>query len=495
MTVPTKWKCEVCGYIHDGAEPPEICPVCGVGPEMFSRLAEEAEKSGESAAEAWKCTICDEVISGAARPGDCPVCGATASLFDAHTETQSGVPQGTDAVRIVILGGGVAGFTAADYARRNSAQATITLVHKEHELPYNRLNLTRFLGGEVEEEDLELREPSWYSAQRIDLFADEAVRIDRQESRVELRKTPALNYDRLILANGSHPFVPPIVGVTLGGVFSLRTKADAIEILARAKINGRCVCVGGGLLGLEVAGALVRRGVRVTVLEGFDRLLPRQLAEPAGVMLKSFVEGKGIDVKCGARTEAFFGDEEVRGVRLRDGTEIPADLVVLATGVRPNSYLARQCGLEVNNGVLVDDNMRTSDPSILAAGDVAEHRGLVYGLWPTALGQGAVAGNNAAGGQRAVFAGIPPANQLKVLEVDLFSIGQFAPPDASYRVFERQEDSLYYRLVCRDGKLVGANLFGNTEHAGVVKSAVETGTQIAELDRLLQSFRELVECI
>jgi NAD(P)H-nitrite reductase large subunit len=301
-----------------------------------------------------------------------------------------------------------------------------------------------------------------------------------------------LKYDRLLLTNGSHPFVPPILGVTRDGVFSLRTRRDASRILERARPGTRCACIGGGLLGLEVAGALARRGVQVTVLEGFEWLLPRQLAQPAAEMLRVHTENLGIRVMCGVQTEGITGDEEARGVCIKDGEEIPAELVVLAAGVRPNSHLARQSGLEVRNGVVVDDHMRTSDDSIYAAGDVAEHRAIVYGLWPTAMGQGAVAGLNVIKGDAQQFAGVPPASQLKVLDVAMFSIGQFQRSDASFRVFEHQTPGAYYRLVCRDGKLVGANLFGDNGLAGAVKKAIEEGRQLAECRSLLERFPNLI---
>jgi nitrite reductase (NADH) large subunit len=252
------------------------------------------------------------------------------------------------------------------------------------------------------------------------------------------------------------------------------------------------VCIGGGLLGLETAAALRARGASATVLEGFEWLLPRQLARPASELVQQHLEQLGIAVQCGARVAEIVGDEEVRGVRLANGRELPADVVVLATGVRPNSYLALQSGLEVKRGVVVDDGMRTSDSSILAAGDVAEHRGVVYGLWPIALEQGAVAGANAAGADRS-FCGAQPANQLKVLDLPVFSVGQFAPGDAADTVVEHRDGSAYRHLVCHDGALVGANLIGDMRLAGAIKSAIETGQQLAELPELLQQLPELRE--
>jgi nitrite reductase (NADH) large subunit len=383
-----------------------------------------------------------------------------------------------------------AGVTAAEFARRQSADLAITVVHKEPQLPYNRLNLTRLLAGEVAAGEIDLHEQAWYRDQRIELLAGEAAGIDLQASEVALADGQRVAYDRLILANGAHPFVPPIVGAAREGVQPLRTREQVLGVLERARPGSRCVCIGGGLLGLEAAGGLCRRGVEVTVLEGFDWLLPRQLAEPAAAHLQRHLEGLGIAVHCGARVAEIAGDETVRAVRLEDGQELGADAVILATGVRPNSYLARLCGLEVKGGVVVDDHMATSAAGVFAAGDVTEHRGVVYGLWPAAIAQGRVAGSNAGGGD-AVFTGLPPATQLKVLEVEMFSIGDFVPRDGASRVIERDQDGRYLRLVCRDGALVGANLYGDISLAGEVRSAIEDRSQIADLAELQRRVPEL----
>jgi nitrite reductase (NADH) large subunit len=320
----------------------------------------------------------------------------------------------------------------------------------------------------------------------------DCVAIDRSAKEVVLRDERRITYDRLILANGSHPFVPPLLGATREGVHTFRTLQDTKALLAHAAPGKRCVCIGGGLLGLEAAGALRKRGCEVVVLEGFGWLLPRQLAEPAGRMLQSHLVGLGIEVHCDVRVKELVGDECVRAVKLHDDTEIAADFVVLATGVRPNSYLARRCGLEVEKGVVVNDRMETSDPSIYAVGDLVEHRGQVPGLWPFSYAHGAVAGANAAGGS-AEFHGMPASNQLKVLDVHAFSVGQIQPLDGSYRLHESTDEGGYVRLVCRDGRLVGANLYGDATLAAELREAVESGKQILELTDLMKKMPALRE--
>jgi len=454
---------------------------------MFESYQEPAPPARPESPARWRCSICGEVLEGDAAPDRCPVCGADASQFVAYEPEEAARSSDRGHERIVIVGGGVAALSAAEKARPAASDAAITLVHSEPDPPYNRLNLTRLLAGEVSEDQLPLRDASWYAEHRIDLVAGDVVRVDRQARAVELRDGAVLGFDRLILANGAHPFVPPIPGAERDNVFSLRTKADAAQMLARVRSGTRCVCIGGGLLGLETAGALARRGAAVTVLEGFDWLLPRQLSERGGRLLRTHIEGLGVAVRCGVNVGEILGDEKLRAVSLKEGPQIPADLVVLATGVRPNSHLARQCGLVVQRGVVVDDRMCTSDPEIYAAGDVCEHRGVVYGLWPAALVQGRVAGANAAGGA-AKFEGLPPSTQLKVLDIAVFSIGQFQPTDGGYEIFEHDAGGTYQRLVCRDGTIVGANLLGDTGLAARIREAVERGTQLADLKDLLTHF-------
>ena len=202
------------------------------------------------------------------------------------------------------------------------------------------------------------------------------------------------------------------------------------------------------------------------------------------------LEKQQMTIECGVQIKEFTGDEAVRGVLLEDGREISADLVVLATGVRPNSHLARQCGLKVKQGVVVNDRLFTSDEQILAAGDVAEHQGRLYGIWPASYAQGMVAGANAVGGC-AEFPGLPMTNRIKVLDVDLFSIGQIQAVDASTRLFEVQDSGNYRAIACHDGQIVGAVLYGDMQLMGPLREAVEQGLRVQELSGLYDDFPDL----
>jgi nitrite reductase (NADH) large subunit len=480
------WKCDLCGYVHNGADAPSSCPVCGADKSHFSTLEISRQPAVKQVTGAWQCSICDHIAGGDTAPEFCPVCGAAAALFHPYEITAASLIH-ADIRKLVILGAGIAGLTAAEEARRQVADVEITLVSRERTLPYFRLNLTRFLAGEVSESDLLIQHEDWFKSQKIEFLTGDAHSIDRGHQTVTLRDGRRLGYDRLILSNGAHPFIPPIPGANRDGVTVLRTLENARKLIDSMRPGSRTVCIGGGLLGLETAWALQKRGARVTVLEGFDWLLPRQLPEKAAALLRAHLNNQHVDIECGIVVKEFTGDEAVHGVLLEDGREIPADMVILATGVRPNSYLARECGLKVQNGVVVNDRLFTSDERILAAGDVCEHQGRVYGIWPASYAQGLVAGANAVGGSLE-FPGIPMTNRIKVLDVDLFSIGQVQPTDASFRLFEVLENGSYRGLVCHDGQIVGAILYGDMQLIAIMQRAVEQGQRIQETAELIAHF-------
>jgi nitrite reductase (NADH) large subunit len=395
----------------------------------------------------------------------------------------------------VIVGAGIAGVAAVESLRAAVPSAEITVVSKEPELPYYRLNLTRFLAGEIGEEELPLHPASWYEEQQIRLLlGSEVTALHLADHVVELHDGKRLPFDKLLLAAGAHAFMPPLPGADREGVTSLRTVADARRILSACRAGAKCVCIGGGILGLETAGGLARQGADVTLLEGYGWLMPRQLNQRAGEILGSYVSTVGIKLRTKAATREIVGNGRAGGVLLEDGTCIPADLVVVATGIRSNSHLARRAGLEVNQGVVVDNRLVTSHPDVFAAGDVAEHHGLVYGIWGPSQYQGNIAGRNMAG-ECVEFGGIPRSNTLKVLGLDVFSIGQINPEDASYRTLDHQTDGRYMRFVFRENRLIGTVLLGDTKLTAAVKRAVESESDFSALlgerptvSRVVESF-------
>ncbi|MGI6420002.1 MAG: FAD-dependent oxidoreductase [Thermoguttaceae bacterium] len=435
------WRCLVCGFVHRGVEPPESCPVCGAGREDFEPVEEDSPSSGDSKAPA---------VKGAG---------------------------------VVVIGAGIAGIAAVESLLAASPATEITLISAETELPYYRLNLTRYLAGEVQRESLPIHPADWYQERNIRLLLGEEVRsLDLEGHAVELGNGKRISFDKLLLAAGAHPFIPPIPGSDRERVTTLRTVEDADYLLKACDSGARCVCIGGGILGLETAGALARRGAKVTLLESHGWLLPRQLNERAGEILGDHARRMGITLRNKAKTREILAEAGVSGVLLEDGSTIPADLVVIATGVRANSTLAQKAGLEVQRGVVVDSRLATSHPDVLAAGDVAEHKGVVYGLWTASHAQGTIAGKNLAGGS-AEFGGLPRSNTLKVLGLDMFSIGQIMPEDASFRVFEQEAEGGYSRFVFHENLLVGAILLGDMRLMPAAKKAVEDKRDCSSLLR------------
>jgi len=502
------WICTVCGYIHYGTEAPDVCPVCGATSDLFDPYNEPADQSSQNeTVSKWRCLNCEYVHDGESPPDICPVCGAPAERFEPHEIEQVGADTSEttgNEIHVVIVGAGIAGVSAAESVRKQTRMARVTMLSKEEYLPYYRLNLTRYLAGEVTKEQLPLHPEDWYRENKISLqYGMEATGIDVEKKVLHTRQGQSFSYDKLVLATGSHPFVPPFPGAQRDNVTSLRSVNDADFILEQCKLNKldnqdatgvRVVVIGGGVLGLETAGALGRKGVDVTLLEGHEWLMPRQLNRAGAEKLEAVAKTKGIKVLKRARTTEIMGDECVREVLLSDGRKIPADLVIVTTGVRSNSYLGRLAGLEVNKGVVVNNHLQCSQPDIFAAGDVAEHHGVLYGTWGPSQFQGTMAGTNAVGGSTE-FAGIPRSNMLKVLGFDMFSIGQISGEDASYHSVDMIDGDNYYFFHFRDNHMIGSILLGETELSAKVKHMVEAKIDCSQLVSSLADASAVLECL
>jgi len=482
MSVPSvmAWRCTVCGYVHREAEPPAYCPHCGADRSAFEPFSEEPRRAAPVRAARWRCIVCGYEHSGPEPPDACSVCGSPKDHFEPVLEGSS-LRTIDKTSRVVVVGAGIAGLSATEAVRQASPESPVVLISREDDLPYLRLNLTRYLAGEISEEELMIHPRAWYEGQGIDLLLGaEVTGLSLGDRTVTLRDGGEVPFDKLILTSGAHPFVPPFPGAYREGVTGLRTVRDAIRLRETTRRGMACVCIGGGILGLETAGALARQGVDVTLLEASPWLMPRQFNRRAGELLARHAAGLGIVVRTDIRTREIIGDERVRAVALEDGTIVPADLVVVTAGIRPNSYLARRAGLEVNQGVVVNNHLSTSHPDVLAAGDVAEHRGVLYGIWTASKYQGGIAGMNAAG-LDTEFGGLPRSNTLKVLGIEAVSVGRVESEDGSFTTIEQEEEGRYYRFLFRDGTLVGAVLLGDGSSAGAVKQAIERKTDLSAL--------------
>lgn len=475
-----QWRCAICGYVHVGREAPDCCPVCGTGSQDFEPYETPVPTAVSPAASTrWQCLTCNYIHEGTEPPALCPVCGAAADSFQAAQEAPQA--HASSSGQIVIVGSGIAGVAAAEAVRSASAESEITLVSSERELPYYRLNLTRYLAGEIPRDSLPLHPESWYSERSIRLLRGVQVdRLDTAAKTVLLADGTVLPYGQLILTSGSHPHVPQMPGTHLEGVFSLRTTADADGLIDRLRPGTPCVCIGGGVLGIETAAALAQRGAAVTLLESHDWLMPRQLNPAAAAHLERHLNGRGVAVVKKARTQSLEGEGRLTAVRLLDGRILPAEVVVLATGVRPNTALARKAGLAVETGIRVDSTLATSVPGVFAAGDAAEYNGQLYGTWAASQHQGTLAGLNALG-SRARFGGLPRANTIKAVGLDLTSVGRFQPEDGGDLFVEEGRPDTYTAFVFRDNRMIGALLVGHADLAAPAKRAIESGSDFSLL--------------
>ncbi|MBU2549573.1 MAG: FAD-dependent oxidoreductase [Proteobacteria bacterium] len=379
--------------------------------------------------------------------------------------------------RYVIVGNGVAANTAAEKIRSTDPAGRVTLFSEEPEPFYYRVRLPDVVAGEVELSRITLHALNWYEKNAIDFRPGETVtEVDTRTGSVLGSGGGRVEYDALLLATGARGFIPPVPGTDKNGVFALRSYADARAIAARAVQVKEAVLIGGGLLGLEAGYGLTRLGLTVRVVEFFDRLLPRQMDPAGAVKLQKFLEGLGFSFYLGARTREITGRDEAEGLALEDGQTVPGGLILFSAGIRPNLDLARGMGLEVDKGVKVDDGLRTSAPGVWAAGDLIEHRGRLYGIWPAALTQGEVAGLNMAGGS-AVYSGTVMSNSLKVVGVDLTSAGDI-DPEGRLEAAIYEDDTSYRKIVLDRGRIAGFIFFGLTRGVKECQAALEKGLDV-----------------
>jgi len=397
-------------------------------------------------------------------------------LIVADHTTQAGDP----GIRsVVIIGNGVAGIAAAEHTRRLHPTCEIHVISRENHALYNRMGIARLINDRSGMHGLHLHPESWYPEHRITHWLNtHAVGIDTDKRRVLLATREHVAYDRLILANGSSAQTPDIHGFGEPGSFVLREADDAMNMrdyIQRHEAH-TAIVAGAGLLGLEAAHALQKMGLKVTVLSASEQILKRQLDVQSGILLRRYLENQGVGVLSGVEAAALSRDNNgrVNSAHLKDDRVLPTDIFLSCIGVRPNVELAQAAGLTTRRGILVDDYMQTSQPDIYAAGDVAEHDGIAFGLWPVAAEQGEIAAVNALGGKR-LYGGHMPSTRLKVTGIDLLSIGQFnAEGDGVYHIVDEQPESFKYRkLVFASGRLLGAILIGYPDEAGLVSDLVK----------------------
>src|SRR5581483_5512003 len=368
---------------------------------------------------------------------------------------------------LVIVGNGMAAARLVDeLAKYALGRYAIAVIGNEPRLAYNRVLLSSVLAGETGSHEIELRPAQWWRDRGVTLkYGCSVSEIDVGRRELKIENEESVGFSKLVLATGSKPLQLTVPGAELSGVNTFRDSRDVDLLLSLAAARKRVAVIGGGLLGLEAAYGLAKAGAPVTLIHLMNRLMERQLDAPAASLLKSLVERKGIHVMLNASTARIVGKRAVEGVELADGTMIDADAVVFAAGIRPNTALAKDAGLSVNRGVVVDDALQTSAGDIFALGECAEHRGICYGLVEPAYEQArALAGHLA--GRGAAYNGSVVATNLKVSGVSVFSAGDFIGSEGSEEVLLSDvRRGTYKKLVISDGRLSGAVLIGETADA------------------------------
>jgi nitrite reductase (NADH) large subunit len=394
---------------------------------------------------------------------------------------------------LVVVGNGMAAARLVDeLAKAALGRYAIAVIGDEPRLAYNRVLLSSVLAGETASHDIELKPASWWRDRGVTLkYGCVATGIDVGRRELKIANEESIAFSKLILATGSTPLRLNVPGADLAGVHTFRDSRDVDLLMTLAAGKKRVVVVGGGLLGLEAAYGLARAGAAVTLIHLMDRLMERQLDAPAAELLKSLVERKGIEILLNANTARLHGETRVEGVELADGRRIEADAVIFAAGIRPNTALAKEAGIPVNRGIVVDDHLATGAPDIFALGECAEHRGICYGLVEPAYEQARVLAQHLAG-RAAGYGGSVVATNLKVSGVSVFSAGDFIGADGTEAIVLNDiRHGTYKKLVISDGRLTGAVLVGDVGDALWYLELIRGRHPVARIRRLMMFGRSL----
>lgn len=401
--------------------------------------------------------------------------------------------------KLLVVGNGMGSVRFLEkLAEQNSREYQVTVLSEESCPGYNRIQLSKLLAGSVDLQGIQLQPESWYRNQDISLFSGSDYRVDGLDlelKRVETVGGQSFDYDHLVLAMGSLPNRIPVPGADLKGVMAFRNLDDVEQMLtASSRPRAKAVVIGGGLLGLECASGLASRGMKVTVVDTMSIPMARQLDEKAGKLLQKALEEKGIEFRCSAMLDSYTGDDgKVTGVQLKDGEWLQASLVVVTAGVRPNIELIRGTGLACDRGILVNDRMQTSDPSVTAIGECVQLNNDLFGLVAPVYGHAQVAVHRLLGSSGERFEPVPIPTSLKVDGIDLFSSGQFVAEESDEEIIiDAAGVGIYRKLVIRDNELKGALLFGDASDGLWYQELMETGRDISDIrDRLIFGKRYL----
>ena len=393
-------------------------------------------------------------------------------------------------MHIVIIGCGVAGVTAARAIKESARDVEVTVCTDENHLYYPRPRLYELLSGEKEPIKIYSYTSEWYEKLGIKVqLGKKVMNVHPASKELTLEGGLKINYDKLLLANGAHPFVPPIEGVEKRGAFTLRTVEDAVAIGQYAKKTKNAIVIGGGLLGLEFAARLRKVGQQVEVVEVHPRLLPMQLDQESSALLEDDLIKLGIHASLGVKITEILGKDAVAGVSLDNGKEVSGELILIAAGVKPDIKLATNAGLKVNKGVVVDEHLRTSGDDVYAAGDVVEFHGQVFGIIPPAVEQADVASANMLGIEKRVYNSTIRAATLRVAGISLTSMGAVNSQGSQYEEVKSidRQDGVYKKIVLDQGKIVGAILLGDRKGVSALMKLMQSETDVTKYkDHLLE---------
>lgn len=444
-------------------------------------LEKENPKKQKGKTTLVKCLVCGEIFDSSLEV--CPVCGVGKENFVPVESEETSYRKDTQNL-YAILGNGAAGLNAAKAIRERDKTGSIYMISNEEYPAYNRPMLTKSLVAGLDAEQIAIQDASWYEEQNIyQILGKNVTGIDTKEKEIQTSDGAKFKYNKLIYAMGSECFIPPIPGADQPEVVAIRRLSDTNKVTELLKQTKEAVVIGGGVLGLEAAWELKKAHCKVTVLELAPRLMGRQLDTAAGEMLKSISEAQGIAIHTGVQIAAIEGDGHVTGVRLGDGQVIPAQLVIVSCGVRANTAIAKEAGLETDRAVVVGSRMNTSDENIFACGDCAQYEGINYAIWPQAVEQGKVAGANAAG-EALEYTTVPAALTFHGMNTALFSIGDNGTnPDLIYKTVEFKDVARkqYEKYYFRNNRLCGVILIGDVSRMGELTEAVEKRVSFQEL--------------
>ena len=376
-------------------------------------------------------------------------------------------------MKYLIIGNGVAGTEAALTIRKNDPEGEITIISESGHLFYYRPKLIDYLAGEITQDKFTIYKSEFYEKKNIqNILSTKIVKLVSQEKMVISEDGTKYAYDRLLLSTGAQCFIPPIPGANQPGVFSLRGIKDADDIRAFCRDITDVVVIGGGLLGLETAYSLIKLGKKVTVIEVYGRLLPKQLDDEGAVILRKMLEEKGLSFILPGMVQAIEGAGKVENVTLKSGVQVKTDMVIICAGIRGRDELAKDIGATIRRGIVVNDYMQTSIDSIYCAGDPAEHNGILYGLWPPAKEQGMIAGLNMAG-VTTPYRGTVYSSVLKITGIDVYSAGDTDAPNAE--ILLSKGKGVYRKLALKNHKAVGAIIVGDSKAVSTASKVFEGG--------------------